>query len=114
MHSSPCSASARTSALPWPMPPVKITASSPPIDGDIGADVFAHAIAIRLEREQRARLPLVGGLEDLAHVARNAGQAEQAALLVEHLLDLRRTSCFSVAFEEGEHTRHPRRRSACP
>ena len=31
MHSSPCSASARTSALPWPMPPVKITASSPPI-----------------------------------------------------------------------------------
>ena len=56
MHSSPCSASARTSALPWPMPPVKITASSPPIDGDVSADVFAHAIAIGLEREQRARL----------------------------------------------------------
>ena len=32
MHSSPCSASARTTALPWPMPPVKITASSPPIE----------------------------------------------------------------------------------
>ena len=25
MHSKPCKASARTSALPWPMPPVKIT-----------------------------------------------------------------------------------------
>ena len=32
MQSSPCNASARTTALPWPMPPVKITVSSPPID----------------------------------------------------------------------------------
>jgi hypothetical protein len=31
MHSRPCNASARTSALPWPTPPVKITASTPPI-----------------------------------------------------------------------------------
>ena len=32
MHSKPCNASARTTALPWPTPPVKITASSPPMD----------------------------------------------------------------------------------
>ena len=32
MQCRPCSASARTPALPWPMPAVKITTSSPPID----------------------------------------------------------------------------------
>ena len=32
MQSSPCNDRARISALPWPMPPVKITASNPPIE----------------------------------------------------------------------------------
>ena len=47
-------------------------------------------------------LPCVGGLQDLAHVARNAGEAEQPALLVEQLLDLRGGQPFR-AFEEREH-----------
>ena len=56
---------------------------------DISADIFAHAIAISLEREQCAAVPLIGRLENFAHVARNAGETKQAALLVQHFIDLR-------------------------
>ena len=72
--------------------------------GDVGADVLAHAVAVRLERDQARRLACVGGLEDFAHVARDAGQAEQAALLVDQLLDLRAGQALG-AFEKRDHTR---------
>jgi len=56
--------------------------------GDIRADIFPDAIAIRLESDQCAGLVLAGGLEDFAHIARNAGQPQQTASLVQHLLAL--------------------------
>jgi hypothetical protein len=56
--------------------------------GDISAYVFPNTIAVRLEREQSALMAIISGLENFAHVARNPGQAEQAAFLVQHFFAL--------------------------
>src|SRR5204862_4905365 len=69
---------------------------------DVSAEVFPDTVAIGLERKQRAVLALVCGLEDFAHVARNARKAKQTAFLVQQFLALRGGEAFA-AFEEGEH-----------
>ena len=69
MHSKPCNASARTTALPWPTPPVKITVSTPPMDATYRADVLRTAIAVGFERDQSALMTLIGRSKNFTHVA---------------------------------------------
>ncbi len=61
-----------------------------------------YPVTERLQRDQRPGVAGLGGLLDFAHIARNAGEAEQPALLVEQLVDLRAGEAF-LAFEVGDH-----------
>ena len=81
--------------------------------GDIGADVFPHAIAEGLEREQRAVVALVGRLQTSRMSLEMPDKPEQAALLVQQLLAL----CGGQPLRRvrGRRARPDRgRRSACP
>ncbi len=57
--------------------------------GHIGADVLEDAQFIHVEGELRLGVAMLGGVHDFAHVARDSGHAQHAALLVHdanHLL----------------------------
>src|SRR5690242_278957 len=59
--------------------------------GEIGADVLAGAVGEELHGESRPAIAVLGLLrEQLTHVVREAGDAEQAGLLVEYSLNFRR------------------------
>ena len=71
---------------------------------EVGADVFAHAVAEGLQRHQRPVVAGFGGLLDFAHVAGNARKPEQAAPLVEQFIDLAARQAL-LALQVGHHAR---------
>ena len=74
----------RISAEFSPMPAVKTSAVDPAEDGGERADLLGGAVDEVVHRQARRRL---GAVEQVAHVVADAGNAEQARLLVEHRLD---------------------------
>ena len=69
----------------------------------IGADVLLDAVRKHVEGELRALVPLVGGLRQVAEVARNARDTGDTALLVQirDAVDERIALLFREIFEHG-------------
>ena len=71
------------------MPPVKTIASAPPSSTSIRAEVMPDADDEHVERQLRPRVAACGRFFQIANVAADAAQAQQAALLgqiVQHLV----------------------------
>ena len=80
---------------------------------EVGADVFADAVAEGLQRHQRPVMAGFGSLLDFAHVAGDARKPEQTAPLVEQFIDLRGRQAL-LALQDRPPRPDRGRRSACP